>query len=306
MKDSVDLSLYKSFNEIFSKINNRNKLLSKYKKMDKIMKPGNGKKALSFFYKLRRDEIDDYLDENKPDVKIKLVESLNEFKQGGDPYKIMGLGERRDNTSGLKVLKYIRRQGEHGASFTEIQKYWWTVIAGRTEESFYKRSPHGDNIRQSRGYQSYYLGAHHAGNRQGLLPKWCEKNDAGRWVLKRFPKVGQPLKDFDKPGKVYEFKQGGNPYDTMSIGSNRPFKKGDKLRCKQDLWWHQHTDWTNDGHYFTPGWEPWFSKDVTYILKERKPKIGYTSEEGLWEMVTDDGRDAVLNDEELKKYFIRI
>jgi hypothetical protein len=105
-----------------------------------------------------------------------------------------------------------------------------------------------------------------------------------------------------KAKKVYEFQQGQDPYKTMEIGKHRPYATGDKLRCKQDLWWHQHTDWTNDD----PGWEPWFSKDVTYILKERKPKIGYTREEGQWEMVTDDGRDTVLNDEELKKYFKRI
>jgi hypothetical protein len=36
-----------------------------------------------------------------------------------------------------------------------------------------------------------------------------------------------------KAKKVYEFKQGQDPYKTMEIGSNRPLKLGDKLKVKE-------------------------------------------------------------------------
>jgi hypothetical protein len=50
-----------------------------------------------------------------------------------------------------------------------------------------------------------------------------------------------------KAKKVYEFKQGQNPYDTMNIGSNRPFKEGDEFEVLQNLYWvgnGQDGNWT--------------------------------------------------------------
>jgi hypothetical protein len=36
-----------------------------------------------------------------------------------------------------------------------------------------------------------------------------------------------------KAKKLYEFKQGQNPYNTMEIGSTRPIKEGDKIKLTE-------------------------------------------------------------------------
>jgi hypothetical protein len=40
-----------------------------------------------------------------------------------------------------------------------------------------------------------------------------------------------------KAKKVYEFRQGENPYKTMSIGANRPIKVGDRFKCITNVYW---------------------------------------------------------------------
>jgi hypothetical protein len=38
-----------------------------------------------------------------------------------------------------------------------------------------------------------------------------------------------------KAKKVYEFRQGDDPYKTMGIGSDRPYKIGDILESREDI-----------------------------------------------------------------------
>jgi hypothetical protein len=41
--------------------------------------------------------------------------------------------------------------------------------------------------------------------------------------------------------KVYEFKQGQNPYKTMELGANSPIVEGSKFQCIQDIFYEG--DW---------------------------------------------------------------
>jgi hypothetical protein len=129
------------------------------------------------------------------------------FKRGQDPKKSMGLGYgNKMNTKGWKVLKFIQSFGEEGASLTDIQKFIFVELNGRDEEDFWKKSQgrwdHSQDKwdskaigpRASRGYWNTYLygngmGAW-GGHKEGLLNRYCHKNEKGRWVLDEMPAPG--------------------------------------------------------------------------------------------------------------------
>jgi len=129
-----------------------------------------------------------------------LDESLNEFKQGQDPAKAMGIGYgNKPNTKIWKILEFIGSKGEEGASLTEIQHFVWTVLQGKPEEKFWKKSqtwaPGGSDkkvyLRSTRGYYTDALYA--SGEHRGLLQTYCVKNAKGKYVLTHMPKPGQSI-----------------------------------------------------------------------------------------------------------------
>jgi hypothetical protein len=69
-----------------------------------------------------------------------------------------------------------------------------------------------------------------------------------------------------KAKKVYEFKQGGNPYDTMGVGSNRPFKEGDKIQLIKPIWW-QDRDVDNSKYYHSGTFES--NSILDYVYSKR-------------------------------------
>lgn len=132
-----------------------------------------------------------------------------DFKRGQEPLKALGLsyGEKM-KTNSWKILEFIKDKGEEGASFTEIQRFIYVDLKGYSEENFQKkdknrwiRTKHGHGIvepglRSSRGYYTdlLYGGSFYSYSKnKGLLYKWCEKNDKGKWIIKKWPKPGENL-----------------------------------------------------------------------------------------------------------------
>jgi predicted nucleotidyltransferase len=135
-----------------------------------------------------------------------------DFKRGQDPIKSMKLGYgNKLKTKAWKILDFIRSKGEEGVSFTELQKFIWTEIAGNSEEDFYKTSedihreyyesrgkeynpswrPLSNKTRASRGY--YNTALFGGTSNTGLLHKYCEKTDNGKWAIKRMPNPGENI-----------------------------------------------------------------------------------------------------------------
>jgi len=207
-------ALYHNFYQLFIKISSRNKLLAKYKKMMKILKPGRGRAALTFFYRIRRDEIDEQLDLNKPNVRMRLVKESLSFKRGANPHERLGLGKfrhPRHETLSWKILEFIEESKEVGRSLKEIQLWLW-LKNGNDEKTFYSVLPkayysHIDPIeykgkgRASRGYYNTLLlggryPTNNASNRKyklGLLKAWCKKNENGKWIIDKMPEPHENL-----------------------------------------------------------------------------------------------------------------
>ena len=130
-----------------------------------------------------------------------------DFKRGQDPIKSLGLGYgNKMNTSTWKVLEFIGSKGEEGASLTEIQKYIYVNLEGKTEEEFWEptiirfkkyygdvgksaREPY-EKTRASRGHWNTALYGSH--KFPGILHKYCRKNPiTKKWVLERMPEPGE-------------------------------------------------------------------------------------------------------------------
>lgn len=188
-------ALYHDFYEMFARLDTREDLLEKYKKFLKVMKNPKGKDALTFFYRIRRDQIDKKFSWHK------VRESLNEFQRGEDPTDALGVGEGRyrhakQHTKSWKILRYILDAGKEGRSFTEIQYYIWTELDGKDPDDFYNQrsfnwgkdklgKPPYTGPRASRGHWSTNL------NR--ILYKWAHKNADGRWVISEMPEYNDLL-----------------------------------------------------------------------------------------------------------------
>lgn len=197
--------------DLFSKVDDRAKLLDKYKKMMKIMKPGKGRAALTFFYRIRRDEIDKQLSTNVPGVR-----AVFEFEEDMNSYKSLRIGQhqhKRSNSTGWKILKFISSKGDEGARFTDIQHFIYVTINGGTEEDFWEK---GDNWaydernnrhkivqrRKTRGYWNTNLyGSPGYDSKQKrfidsktyALLRFCKKNDKGKWIIDRWPDYDENL-----------------------------------------------------------------------------------------------------------------
>jgi hypothetical protein len=170
---------------------------------------------------------------------VSLTEKQN-FVRDENPLKSLGIGHGdKMKTDAWKILEFIRSKGKEGASFTEIQKFSW-IISGRSEEDFHKKMsqlPKYDSImktgwlkdqRASRGWGVGKLmgsgyahtrgGRGHSRPRIGLLNRFCEKNEKGKWVLVRMPEVGEPLME------GMDFEREGTPYEKLGIGTERHTK----------------------------------------------------------------------------------
>jgi len=102
------------------------------------------------------------------------------------------LYEAKDNTKTVtwKVLEFIKSKGKEGASLKEIQLFIW-VETGHDEDDFYTKV-RGENQRKTRGHwNTQLLGGMHY--HEGILHKYCEKNDKGKWVLVKMPKKDENL-----------------------------------------------------------------------------------------------------------------
>lgn len=129
-----------------------------------------------------------------------LTESLNEkFKLDVDPIKSMNIGysKRTLNSMSWKILKFIENKGKEGASLKEIQYFIW-VENGNDPKKFFEKSDYDQRSpsqRKTRGYwNTNLLGSYMS--HEGLLHKFCYKNDKKRWVLKRFPKPDENFYDW--------------------------------------------------------------------------------------------------------------
>jgi GNAT superfamily N-acetyltransferase len=68
---------------------------------------------------------------------------------------------------------------------------------------------------------------------------------------------------------INEFEQGLDPYKAMNIGPNRPYKDGEIVICKEDLWLNKnYTTYTTVPHYHN---KPLFMKDVEYCVTAGLP-----------------------------------
>jgi len=83
---------------------------------------------------------------------------------------------RIDDTTKIRVLEFIYESGEEGRRYTDIVKF---IIEEIKQMGPYSRDQH-------RGYWSTNLtgaGGMFGGPITGLLPRYCKKNENGRWVL---------------------------------------------------------------------------------------------------------------------------
>lgn len=193
-------AIYHDIYVLFGKINDRIKLLHKYKKMLKVMRPGKGRAALTFFYRIRRDEIDKQINWN-PGVEAILVNETEMFTRGGDPYKKLNIGSHRHektDTHSWKILMFIDSFGREGVGLTEIQKYIWVDLNGGSVEDFYRPlakykyntgnlsldngKPEG---RATRGYWTSNL--YGTGRQEGILRKFGERTGTGKWRIRKWP-----------------------------------------------------------------------------------------------------------------------
>ena len=133
-------------------------------------------------------------------------EASSGFQRYRDPKTALGMNYgKKPLTNTWKILEFIGSKGEEGASFTEIQHFIWTVLWGKSEESFwkkedryiesekygYKKSKAG--IRSTRGiYALGLIGRTYTS--KGILLMWCHKNAKGKWVLDRMPEPGENLR----------------------------------------------------------------------------------------------------------------
>jgi len=136
----------------------------------------------------------------KPLVRPSLIsESTASFTRGGEPRKTLGLSYgNKPQTTGWKILEFIRSKGEEGASFSEIQLFIWK-LNGHKEEDFWtyewergwnhklQRDTGMRKVRKTRGYWTTGLYSY------GLLPNFCKKNNKGKWVFQRYPRPGENL-----------------------------------------------------------------------------------------------------------------
>jgi hypothetical protein len=105
--------------------------------------------------------------------------------------------------------------------------------------------------------------------------------------------------------QVYEFKQGGNPYDTMEIGSNRPIEEGAKFIVKYNLFYFRGNkcaeyELKNFGEYD----EMTTIFDKNDIVEIRKT---IDSDTGLYYISrTPNWSQWIFQEEEIKKYMKRV
>jgi len=116
---------------------------------------------------------------------------FEKFTEESDPIKDMDIGysERMMNSMSFKILKFIESKGKDGAGLTEIQYYIWTELEGHDPQEFWfsYHNYTNDYKRKTRGHWTTNLYGTPSAGHIGLLHKFCEKNQNGKWVLKRFP-----------------------------------------------------------------------------------------------------------------------
>jgi hypothetical protein len=126
------------------------------------------------------------------------------FTQDSDPIKDMNIGysKRVLNSKTWKVLEFIKNKGKEGASLTEIQYFIWTKLNKHDPNEFWEKMEVGwypkKYLRKTRGYWNTQLyGAYNSyreyGGHRGILNKYCEKNNKGKWVFKRYPNPKEKL-----------------------------------------------------------------------------------------------------------------
>ena len=106
----------------------------------------------------------------------------------------------------IAVLDFIRKGGERGRSFTEVQEFvcrmngldWNEMAVAWAPDRFNETTAAGfrvkvpsttfrtRKVRRYRGYWCSYLlneaGWQGSSRRHGILPRYCRRNGLGRWV----------------------------------------------------------------------------------------------------------------------------
>lgn len=126
---------------------------------------------------------------------------FEKFEEDSDPIRTMNIGypQRTINSMSWKILEFIKSKGEEGASLKEIQYFIW-VENGNDPKKFFEKSYYDYRTppqRKTRGYwNTSLLGSGYA--HEGLLHKFCYKNENKRWIFKRFPKPGENFYDWHR------------------------------------------------------------------------------------------------------------
>jgi hypothetical protein len=89
---------------------------------------------------------------------------------------------------------------------------------------------------------------------------------------------------------INEFQQGQNPYDTMGVGSNRPYKKGEKLQAKYNITYEYAS-------------ESWQKTTNSGDIHKDEILIVFPMENAPWAYEIDGWG---INQDDLNKYFNRV
>jgi len=140
----------------------------------------------------------------------------------------------RGNTSTYRVLNYIHRAGEVGRRYTDIVKYIVEEINGRKYD-YSMRGYWGTNLLATK---SSWRG----GDRVGILTRFADKNEDGKWVLtdivlkSHFEGITDGMAKDSITGDICWFKDGilhreDGPAIELANGTKRWFVNGKRHRA---------------------------------------------------------------------------
>lgn len=124
-------ALHEDIYKYFSKITDKKNLLKKYKMMLRIMKPGSTRFALTFFYRIRRDELDNYLNLN-------LVKESLSFTRGKDPRIELEIGKNFRITERIirKIEEDLDKKALHWEYYENIVPESFLAVRFLGEKKF--------------------------------------------------------------------------------------------------------------------------------------------------------------------------
>jgi hypothetical protein len=239
---------------------------------------------------------------------MKLVkESLNEFQQGGDPYKIMGLGKLRPGDT-IEFLDYI------GAAWKQNSEFWWERYSKMHPTATYSDHDisHDEFILKGsigvvKIITNAYITQHYDASNAWEIKQLNKESTGDVWTWwfdkEWFSENPDLWRRVNVNESINEFKQGGNPYDTMDIGSRRAVKNGVWVRCLTDIicstsgWnWSPNDDWEIRNPDLTRDWGSLMKSGDEFEVE-----IGSEDDIILWNSRGD--KDCYFDREEISKYF---